>query len=110
MSARSECQGSRQSGYRHRTTFGKQAIECDKTVGAGRARTWEECGAGMSRSVRAGSHLLSCHAAQHESFATSFVNVCAASLIPSESVKYGWKVDVRSSIVRPSLIASAGSV
>src|SRR5207245_6920258 len=50
------------------------------------------------------------HAAQHDSFATSFVNACAASLIPSESVKYGWKVAVRSSIVSPNLIASAGSV
>src|SRR3989442_6581815 len=50
------------------------------------------------------------HAAQHDSFATSFVNACAASLIPSDSVKYGWKVDVRSSIVSPNLIASAGSV
>src|SRR5437879_1517322 len=50
------------------------------------------------------------HAAQHDSFATSLVNACAASLIPSESVKYGWKVDARSSIGSPNLIASAGSV
>jgi len=34
----------------------------------------------------------------------------AASLIPSDNVKYGWKVTVRSSIVSPYLIASAGSV
>src|SRR6266508_4179050 len=47
------------------------------------------------------------YAAQHDSFATSFVNACAASLIPSESVKYGWSVEVRSSIVSPNLIASA---
>src|SRR5881296_613954 len=50
------------------------------------------------------------HAAQHDSFATSFVNASAVSLIPSERVKYGWKVAVRSSMVSPNLIASVGSV
>src|SRR6059036_1557284 len=50
------------------------------------------------------------HAAQHDSCATSFVNACAASLMPSESVKYGWKVEVTWSIVSPSLVARVGSV
>src|SRR3989442_15407264 len=50
------------------------------------------------------------HAAQHDSFATSLVNACAASLIPSESVKYGWKVEMRSSMVSPNFTASVGSV
>lgn len=50
------------------------------------------------------------YAAQQDSFATSLSKVCAASLIPSDSVRYGWKVDARSSIERPKRIASAGSV
>ena len=49
-------------------------------------------------------------AAQHDSFATSLLKVCAASLIPSERVRYGWNAELRSSIVSPNLIASAGSV
>src|SRR5690349_15819120 len=50
------------------------------------------------------------HAAQHESLERSVSNAWAASLIPSDNVRYGWNSEVRSSIVRPSLIASAGSV
>src|SRR5207245_2287364 len=49
-------------------------------------------------------------AAQQDSYATALVNAGAASLSPSESVAYWWKVYVRSSIVSPNLIASAGSV
>jgi len=38
-----------------------------------------------------------------------FVNACAASLIPSASVRYGWNAVARSSIVRPCPTARAAS-
>ena len=34
--------------------------------------------------------------AQQESLATSLVNVCPASLIPSAQVRYGWSVETTS--------------
>ena len=56
-----------------------------------------------SRGVSAGSlargrelHLLTTAHAQQESFATSLVNVCPASLIPSAQVRYGCRVETTS--------------
>src|SRR5437867_6475605 len=50
------------------------------------------------------------HAAQQESFATSLVKACAVSLIPSDSVKYGWNAVATSSMVNAARIASDTSV
>ena len=49
-------------------------------------------------------------AAQQLNLLTSFANVMAASLTPSERVKYGWKDDVNSLTVIPNLIARLISI
>jgi len=55
------------------------------------------------KQVRRG--LRSYHAAQQLSLATSRVNVWAASFMPSDIVRYAWKVSLRSAIVRRNLMA-----
>lgn len=46
------------------------------------------------------------HTAQHDSLATSLVKESAASFNPSTCVRYGNRVSVRSSSLRPNLTAS----
>ena len=48
--------------------------------------------------------------AQHESFATSLVKVCAASLSASPQVRYGCSVEMMSRAVSPKRIASVASL
>ena len=64
-------------------------------VDSGHLGTWQSAIAGSLARGRELQMLMTAHA-QQESFATSFVNVCPASLIPSAQVRYGCRVETTS--------------